>query len=267
MRFLIHQHKSNRGRLTYYLRLEKEGVFRGWAIPKGMPKEWKTRHLAIQVGDLKLNKYDSEGKVEKGKFGPGIITIQDRGEYRIRSWEDEKIIFDLAGSLTKGSFALVLFPKAGPLHWLLGQTQGASDSPSIKKPERTIQTPEKIPTSLPNNTVPANKPTVGTKKETIVSPTVENRAKPKSSKLKTKTTEWRLYQTGPKPKHKHKLIKPHVRKPTRSKQTSKRKAKARFFKPKKSSYRTGYTSEDWWFLLAFIIGGAILLAILVALFY
>jgi DNA ligase D-like protein (predicted 3'-phosphoesterase) len=214
LRFLIHQHKSSSGRLKYYLRLEKDGVFKGWAIPKGMPKEWKTRHLAIQVGDLKLNKFDSEGKVERGKFGPGIITILDRGEYRIRSWGDDKIIFDLFGPRVKGSFALVLFPKAGPLHWLLGQTHGESVAP-----------------------LPAQKSAVVSKKPERT--TLVHQIKPRSE----------------------------YSKPTRRKPTRKRKAKVRFLKQKKSSYRTGYTSEDWLFFLAFIIGGAILLVVLVALFY
>ena len=214
MRFLIHQHKSNRGRLTYYLRLEKNGAFKGWAIPKGMPKEWKTRHLAIQVGDLKLTKADSEGKVEKGKFGPGIVTILDRGEYRIRSWGDDKIIFDLSGSRVKGSFALVLFPKAGPLHWLLGQTNEESVATlPVQKPAVISKTPER---------------TISV-----------HQVKPRSEYSKS----------------------------TRSKPTRKRKAKVRFLKRKKSSYKTGYTSEDWLFFLAFIIGGAILLVVLVAMFY
>lgn len=214
MRFLIHQHKSNSGQLKYYLRLERDGAFKGWAIPKGMPKEWKTRHLAIQVGGLKLNKFDSEGKVERGKFGPGIITILDRGEYRVRSWGDDKIIFDLSGSRVKGSFALVLFPKAGPLHWLLGQINEESVAPlNVQKPAVISKKPEKT--------------------------TLVHQVKPRSE-----------------------YSKPTTRKPTR-----KRKAKVRFLKRKKSSYKTGYTSEDWLFFLAFLIGGAILLVVLVFLFY
>jgi len=208
VRFLIHQHKSDSGRLKYYLRLERDGVFKGWVIPKGIPKEWKTRHLAIQVGDLKLNKYDSEGKVEKGKFGPGIITILDRGEYRIRSWEDEKIIFDLAGSLTKGSFALVLFPKAGPLHWLLGQTHGSPSSAAIKSPETVVKKPEESSIPLPSQADPAKPPTAGIKKAFVECSTGKDLQKPSSSKTsKTKKPEWQLYQPEPRPKPKPKPVK------------------------------------------------------------
>jgi DNA ligase D-like protein (predicted 3'-phosphoesterase) len=200
---LIHQHKSNSGQLKYYLRLERDGVFKGWAIPKGIPEEWKTRHIAIQVGDLNLNKSDSEGKIENGKFGPGIITILDSGEYRVRSWEDDKIIFDLAGSRSKGSFALVLFPKAGPLNWLLGQTHRASESSLTKKPETVVKKPEESSVPLPSQAVPAKPPKVGIKKAFVECSKVENSRKPSSSHT-SKTTGWQLYQPGPNPKPKSK---------------------------------------------------------------
>jgi len=204
VRFLIHQHKPKSGQLKYYLRLERDGSFKGWAIPKGMPGEWKTRHIAIQVGDLPLNKADSEGKIENGKFGPGIITILDRGEYRVRSWEDDKIIFDLSGSRTKGSFALILFPKAGPLNWLIGQTHGESASSAIKRPEPVVEKPEESSVPLPAQAVPAKTPTAGIKQAFVECSKGENSPKDKSSKSKIKTTEWRLYQPDPKPKPKPK---------------------------------------------------------------
>ena len=153
MKFVIQKHKSSNGRTTYYLRLEKDGVLKGWAVPKGLPEKGGKQHLAIEVGPFKLEAAGFEGKVEKSKFGPGMITVLDRGEYRVRSWEDDKIIFDLSGSRAKGSFALILFPKAGPLHWLLGQTHGASatilpaqkSAMVNKKPGRTTSVHQRKP--------------------------------------------------------------------------------------------------------------------------
>jgi len=137
MQFVIQEHRSGSNKVRYYLRLEKDGVFKGWAISKGLPEKWKKQHLAIQVGNFKLETAGFEGKVKESKFGPGTIAILDRGEYRVRSWEDDKIIFDLSGSRATGSFALIRFPRPGPGHWLLGQTKPFPPSPSLKKLEET----------------------------------------------------------------------------------------------------------------------------------
>ena len=155
MQFVIQEYRSRSNKARYYLRLEKDGVFKGWAIPKGLPIKWKEQHLAIQVGNFKLEAAGFEGKVEESKFGPGTIAILDRGEYRVRSWEDDKIIFDLLGSRAKGSFALIRFPKAGPGHWLLGQTKPRLQPPNLKKREASplpsidrtppVKHPSKIP--------------------------------------------------------------------------------------------------------------------------
>ena len=201
MKFVIQKFKSSNGGLRYYLRLEKDGVLKGWAVPKGLPENGKRQRLAIEVGSFKLAAAGFEGKVEKSKFGPGMISVWDRGEYRVRSWEDDEIIFDLSGSRATGSFALIRFPKAGPGHWLLGQTKSRSQPPSLKKREET------------------SKRKGGIK--------VAQRRKPK------------------------------------------RKGSIRLTQriEKKSPFSTGYSEEDWLWLLAFIIIGAVILAFLVVLIY
>ena len=196
---MIQEYRSGSNKARYYLRLEKDGVFKGWAIPKGLPIKWKEQHLAIQVGNFKLEAAGFEGKVEKSKFGPGTIAILDRGEYRVRSWEDDKIIFDLSGSRATGSFALIRFPKAGPGHWLLGQTKPLPQPPSLKKREETSKRKGRIK--------------------------VAQRRKPKR-----KGSIRRTQRRG-----------------------------------RKSPFSTGYSGEDWLWLLAFIIIGAVILAILVVL--
>jgi DNA ligase D-like protein (predicted 3'-phosphoesterase) len=121
MRFLIQEFSAQSGPSRYYLRLEKDGVFQSWAVPKGMPKKEKN-HLALAVGPLQIRDGGYAGMVKKGKFGPGNISIWDQGDYRPHFWSGEKIIIELSGSRVKGGFALVRFPKAGPKHWLLGVT-------------------------------------------------------------------------------------------------------------------------------------------------
>ncbi len=121
MRFIIQEISAESGSPRYYLRLEREGKFEGWALPKGIPGKGK-KHLAIEVGPLRLRDGGYEGRVSQGHFGPGTISIWDQGDYRELFRSGEKIILELSGSRVKGGFALVRFPKAGPKHWLLGVT-------------------------------------------------------------------------------------------------------------------------------------------------
>ncbi len=130
MKFVIQEHRAG-DRIRYYLRLEKDGVLKGWALPKGMPKEWGKQRLALQVGDGDLSLLDFQGEIKEGKYGPGEIKAWDSGEYECHRWEEGKIVFTLNGPRIKGSYALVGFPKGGEKSWLLGQTK-ARRKPSPK---------------------------------------------------------------------------------------------------------------------------------------
>ncbi len=46
MKFVIQEHRAG-DRIRYYLRLEKDGLLKGWALPKGMPKEWGKKDLRL----------------------------------------------------------------------------------------------------------------------------------------------------------------------------------------------------------------------------
>ncbi len=143
LKFIIQEHRSASGKTRYYLRLEKDGVFQGWALPKGIPQEWKARHLAMEVGAFPLARADFAGPVRKGKFGPGTVSVWDRGDHRTHLWSADKIIFELTGGRARGPFALVRFVKAGPDCWLLGQTA----KPSPPKPPPRV--PEADATAAP----------------------------------------------------------------------------------------------------------------------
>jgi DNA ligase D-like protein (predicted 3'-phosphoesterase) len=119
-RFVVHRHRS---KIPHYdLRLERKGVLKCWAIPKGIPDHSGLRRLAIDSGDHDLSVLDFSGTVPEGQYGAGEISIYDSGTYEKESWKDEKIVFVLNGRKFKGRYVLVKFKKAGDKDWLLMKT-------------------------------------------------------------------------------------------------------------------------------------------------
>jgi DNA ligase D-like protein (predicted 3'-phosphoesterase) len=198
MKFVIQEYRLSNGGLRYYLRLEKDGVLKGWAVPKGLPEKGEKQRLALEVGPFKLSAAGFEGEVAKSKFGPGMMSIWDQGEYRLDSWLENRIIFELFGSRVKGSFALVRFTKAGSLHWLLSRPHG---SPSAPKSETAVKKPEKSPSVPPSRRAPARRPTVETKKDPEKNPPTSTPKKSISSQSKSETTEDRIQKPVAEPEH------------------------------------------------------------------
>jgi len=202
MKFVIQEYRLSNGGIRYYLRLEKDGVLKGWAVPKGLPEKGERQRLALEVGLFKLSAAGYEGKVAKSKFGPGMISVWDRGEYRLDSWLENRIIFELFGSRVKGLFALVRFTKAGSLHWLLSRPHSSpSASQSIKEPETPIKAPERSSAVPPSQRAPARRPTVGIKKSSVKSPPPQTTPKIKSSQSKSESTGRRIQQPGTEPEY------------------------------------------------------------------
>jgi hypothetical protein len=69
------------GQTRYYLRLERDGVFQGWAVPKGIPDQTGVKRLAIHVGDYRSDQAEFSVQVAGSQYGPGEISIRDKGEY------------------------------------------------------------------------------------------------------------------------------------------------------------------------------------------
>ncbi len=120
-RFVVQKHRART--LHYDFRLEREGVFKSWAVPKGVPETVGPRHLAIQVPDHPLAYGSFEGTIPKGEYGAGTVEIWDEGTYELLEWSDRAIGFVLHGHRLHGTYSLVRFERKGPHDWLLFRRQ------------------------------------------------------------------------------------------------------------------------------------------------
>jgi bifunctional non-homologous end joining protein LigD len=104
------------------------GVYRSWAVPKGLPTKPGDRSLAVEVEDHPLEYGNFEGVIPTGNYGAGTVMLWDRGHYTISGPSPEevyrqgKIHLALAGDKCVGEWTLVRMPKRPgdkSTNWLL----------------------------------------------------------------------------------------------------------------------------------------------------
>jgi len=116
--FVIQEHHARR--LHYDLRLERDGVLKSWAVPKGIPESAGERRLAVETEDHPFEYASFAGMIPEGQYGAGTVKIWDKGHYETKLWEDDKIEFTLNGQKLKGRYVLVRLKKAkDDKSWLL----------------------------------------------------------------------------------------------------------------------------------------------------
>jgi DNA ligase D-like protein (predicted 3'-phosphoesterase) len=116
-RFVVQEHYARSHHFDF--RLEKDGVLKSWAVPKGLPEKPGVKRLAVQVEDHELEFGQFEGTIPQSEYGAGSVTIWDRGTYEVETWTDDRIAFTLHGTRASGPFNLLKFKHGGPRDWLL----------------------------------------------------------------------------------------------------------------------------------------------------
>ncbi|ODA44551.1 3'-phosphoesterase [Thermodesulfovibrio sp. N1] len=105
--FVVHEHHARN--LHFDLRLEKDGVLKSWALPKGPSMNPADKRLAIMVEDHPLDYGDFEGFIPEGHYGAGKVYIWDKGEYNTvkGSIEEGQWEINMEGNILKGNFVLL----------------------------------------------------------------------------------------------------------------------------------------------------------------
>jgi bifunctional non-homologous end joining protein LigD len=106
-----------------------------WALPKGLPVDPATNHLAVHTEDHPLDYGTFEGDIPKGEYGAGHVSIWDHGTYDTIKWRDNEVMVVLHGTRASGQF--VLFP-TGENRWMIHRMdpapQGFEALPEHVKP-------------------------------------------------------------------------------------------------------------------------------------
>ena len=107
--FVVQEHHTPRGageRVHWDLRLERDGVLKSWAVPKGPPLEQGTNRLAVPTEDHPLEYASFRGTIAAGEYGGGHVTLWDAGRYATEKWDERHIIVAFDGRRLAGRYAL-----------------------------------------------------------------------------------------------------------------------------------------------------------------
>jgi DNA ligase D-like protein (predicted 3'-phosphoesterase) len=114
--YVIQKHQARQ--LHYDFRLEKAGVLKSWAVPKGPPMKRGIKRLAVQVEDHPVEYAKFEGTIPEGEYGAGTVEIWDKGTYESEKWMEKEIIVKIRGEKLTGRYCLIKF-KREKNNWLL----------------------------------------------------------------------------------------------------------------------------------------------------
>jgi len=145
MQYLVQKHVSSVDH--YDLRLETEpGVFRSWAVPKGIPTIRGQARLAVPTPDHYEESLPYEGIIQEG-YGKGTVMLYDRGEWSPKDpLTDSKINFYVDSDRIQGGYFSLI--KTGT-NWLLMKHAGVSTDIPVDMSVLTGRTLEEIKMAHP----------------------------------------------------------------------------------------------------------------------
>src|SRR5919199_6834932 len=101
-RFVVQEHHATA--LHWDFRLERDGVLVSWAIPKGLPVDPKTNHLAVHTEDHPLEYASFAGEIPRGEYGGGQVILWDSGTYETEKWTTREVKIVLHGERVQGRY-------------------------------------------------------------------------------------------------------------------------------------------------------------------
>ncbi|MFB9477532.1 DNA polymerase ligase N-terminal domain-containing protein [Nonomuraea salmonea] len=143
--FVIQEHHARS--LHWDLRLERDGVLVSWAVPKGLPADPDTNHLAVHTEDHPMEYLTFHGEIPKGEYGGGSMSVWDTGTYETEKWSDREVKVVLNGERASGRF--VLFRTRGK-NWMIHRMGSA-----VRDPFPGLAPMEPTPRSRPPRDVSA----------------------------------------------------------------------------------------------------------------
>jgi bifunctional non-homologous end joining protein LigD len=137
--FVVQRHAARS--LHYDFRLERDGVLASWAVPKGVPMEPGTQHLAVHVEDHPLDYATFEGEIPKGQYGAGSVEIWDHGTYElVEEKKDGGLTVRLHGERLDGLWTLIPAHLSGQeKNWLIVRKRAPEQAKASRGPARRYQ--------------------------------------------------------------------------------------------------------------------------------
>lgn len=120
--FVVHRHHASR--LHYDLRLERDGVLKSWAVPRGLPPCPGIKRLAVQTEDHPIEYLGFDGTIPKGEYGGGRMWIFAKGRYEITKEKKNGFYFRLQSPEVTAEYRMY---ETGDRNWMLERV----DNPQV----------------------------------------------------------------------------------------------------------------------------------------
>ncbi|MDQ6820666.1 MAG: DNA ligase D [Actinomycetota bacterium] len=148
-RFVVQEHHATR--LHWDLRLEHDGALASWAVPNGIPMDPADNRLAVRTEDHPLEYLEFHGKIPKGQYGAGSMTIWDRGTFDVHKWEERKVEVTFHGERLSGRYGLFPIGRDPALKndWMIHRMDPPADPDRQPMPERLVPMLARASTTVP----------------------------------------------------------------------------------------------------------------------